>query len=120
MNMHCTHSISLFVWYAVSWGIIHPPQDIIVHEEDEGPKTMTCLVVEDCVDSLSPWYYQDGTQVVNDTTNEITVTRKSVDGTSTVVEWELQFANLTKNVFSDYTCRTPSLDATATLKKAGK
>ena len=106
--------------YTVSWGVVHPPQNITVHGTDTSPKTMSCLVVEDCMDSPNPWFYQNGTQVVNDTANEITVTHESVYDTSRVVEWKLQFADLTKNVFRDYTCRTPSRNATATLKKAGK
>ena len=110
-------------WYTVSWGVVHPPQNITVNEADEGP-TMTCLVVEDCMDSPNPWFYQNGTQVVDDTENGITVTHKSVDGTSRVVEWMLQFANpqTQDKIFGDYTCRvSPSaVSYNATLKKAGE
>ena len=118
-------SFHILFWYTVSWGVVHPPQNITVHEADEeGPKTMTCLVVEDCMDSPNPWFYQNGTQVVDDTENGITVTHKSVDGTSRVVEWKLQFANPQKQdkIFGDYTCRvSPSaVSYTATLKKAGE
>ena len=108
----------------MSWGIIRPPQDIIVHEADENPKTMSCLVVEKCVASPNPWFYQNGTQVANN--SGITVNRKLVDGTSTVIEWELQFADLKQE--DSYTCRAslsttdtaPSFSATATLKAAGE
>lgn len=108
----------------MSWGIIRPPQDIIVHEADENPKTMSCLVVEECVASPNPWFYQNGTQVANN--SGITVNRKLVDGTSTVIEWELKFADLKQE--DSYTCRAsppttdtaPSFSATATLKAAGE
>ena len=104
----------------MSWGVIRPPDDITVHKADEGTKTMSCLVVEECTDSPNPWFYQNETQVANDT-NGITVTSKPVDGTSTVVEWELHFTNLKqKEIFNNYTCKAPPSTATATLKEAGE
>ena len=114
------HPFSSLLWLAVSWGVIRPPDDITVHEADEGPKTMSCLVVEECTDSPNPWFYQNGKQVTNDTTKRITVAHRPVAGTSTVVEWELQFAELKKEIFNSYTCRATPSEYTATLKKAGE
>lgn len=115
------------LWNVVTWGIIRPPQDIIVHKADEKPKTMSCLVIEECIAFSNPWFYQNGKQVENN--SGITVTHKLVGGTNTVIEWELQFADLKQeDIFSSYTCRAspstadtaPPFSANATLKRAGE
>ena len=107
----------------MSWSIIHPPRNVIVHGADDSIVKITCAIVQDCTSSPNPWFYHNGVQVESSDDKGITVSHKSVDGTkATVVEWELAFTNLTqKEIFSNYTCRaSPSIAATAKLEKAGE
>ena len=110
----------------MSWNIVRPPLNITVHKADiaEGSSiTMSCALVEDCTSSPNPWFDQNGMQVVNDTTKNITVSHELVEGTKgTVVEWKLTFANLMLGgIYSDYTCRaSPSIAVTAKVEKAGE
>lgn len=106
----------------MSWGIVHNPEDIIVHEGDGGPWTMSCPVVEDCTEPLNPWFDQADKQVNNDTKKGIKVTHKLVPGTNTVVEWNITFTKLphTEIPVGTYTCKVPDATASATLKRAGE
>ena len=86
-----------------SLNIIGFSDDIFVKEGDVEPKTMTCSVdIRECTKPSNPWFYKDGKPVVN--AEGITVTKEFI-GRGGVVQWKLNFTNLSRSdVFGTYIC----------------
>ena len=106
-----------------SW-IVRPPPSVTTVSKVDIDKTLSCLVAEDGVEPLNPWYDQDGEPVNNDTGIEVTSTTLPGIGTVYIVEWKLTFTNPLEQVILDtavnYTCKGSHSNANATLKMAGK